>query len=351
MMSHVHNMMRVAPRVRLLPLVLLGLGLVLSGCQRSQPNRPVTTSEVAPPILDRAPGAYKLGRPYQIGNAWYYPKADYDYDETGIASWYGPGFHGKPTANGEAFDQNALTAAHRTLPMPSMVRVTNLDNGRSLKVRINDRGPFKNGRIIDLSRRAADLLGFRRQGTAKVRVEIVRDESRALAAAALTEDTAATAPDAAPRTPVAIENLARDAEGAQDSDPTGSATPAATPAASQTALAQTALAQTALAVPRAVRVEPRPSLVVPEPDGIVSTVPVQSGQIYVQAGSFTQIANANKLRARLIKLGRARIAQAMVERRRYFRVRFGPMGSVDAADRLLARLIDNGHSDARVVVE
>lgn len=335
MMSPTHNMMRIGLRNRLLPQVLAVLGLVLSGCQQPQPNRNVTASEAAPPVLEPAPRAYKLGRPYQIGNAWYYPKADYNYDETGIASWYGPGFHGKPTANGEAFDQNALTAAHRTLPMPSMVRVTNLDNGRSLKVRINDRGPFKNGRIIDLSRRAADLLGFRRRGTAKVRVEIVRDESRALAAAALTEDGAADAPDAAPRTPVAIENLAQDTGG------TVTATGSATPAASQTALAP----------PQADFPQTRPSLVVPEPDGIVTTVPVQSGQIYVQAGSFTQIANANRLRARLIKLGRAQIAQAMVDRRRFFRVRFGPMGSVDEADRLLARLIDNGHNDARVVVE
>ncbi len=347
-MSQAHNIMRIGHGIRLLPLVLgvFGLvlsGLVLSGCQQPQPDRPRAASEPTRPHLDQAPGAYKVGRPYQIGRAWYYPKADYDYDETGIASWYGPSFHGKPTANGETFNQNALTAAHRTLPMPSMVRVTNLDNGRSIKVRINDRGPFKNGRIIDLSRRAADLLGFRRRGTAKVRVEIVTDESRALAAAALTKDSAATAPEAAPRTPVAIEKLALNA------DPTGPATRSTTPAASQTALA----------VPRANRAQgrpgarpgARPSLVVPEPDGIVTTVPVQSGQIYVQAGSFTQLTNANKLRARLIKLGEAQIARAMVDRRQFFRVRFGPMGSVDAADRLLATLIDNGHNDARVVVE
>ena len=341
MMSQTHNITRIGQRTRLLPLVLAVLGLVLSGCQQPRPKPPVISNDAARPVVDQAPGAYKVGRPYQIGGAWYYPKANYDYDETGIASWYGPGFHGKPTANGEAFDQNALTAAHRTLPMPSMVRVTNLDNGRSIKVRINDRGPFKNGRIIDLSRRAADLLGFRGRGTAKVRVKIVRDESRALAAAALTEDTAATAPDAAPRTPVAMENLARNSDGARDADPIGPATRATTPAASQTALA----------VPRAVRAEARPSLMAPEPDGIVTTVPVRSGGIYVQAGSFTQIANANKLRARLITLGKAQIAQAVVARRRYFRVRFGPMGSVGEADRLLAMLIDNGHNDARVVVE
>jgi rare lipoprotein A len=329
-------MMRIGRRIWISPLILAGLGLALSGCVQNQPKQPVVAVESVQPAAEPDPRAYKVGRPYQIGKAWYYPKVDYSYDETGIASWYGPGFHGKSTANGESFDQNALTAAHRTLPMPSMVRVTNLDNGRSIKVRINDRGPFKNGRIIDLSRRAADLLGFRRQGTAKVRVEIVEDESRDLAAAALTEDTAADAPDAAPRTPVSVENLA------QDANTTAPATQPATPAASQTARAA-ASAETAETA--------RPHLLPPEPDGIVTTVAVQSRQIFVQAGSFTQIANANKLRARLIKIGKAKIARATVDRRRYFRVRFGPMGSVDDADRLLTTLIDNGHSDARVVVE
>lgn len=105
-----------------------------------------------------ASGTYKVGKPYQINGVWYYPSEDYGYDETGVGSWYGPDFHGKPTANGEIFDQNGLTAAHRTLPMPSLVRVTNLENGRSIMVRVNDRGPFAHGRIIDLSRRSAQLL-------------------------------------------------------------------------------------------------------------------------------------------------------------------------------------------------
>lgn len=333
-------MQRFDRKIRILPLVLAGLGLALSGCLQMQPKRPAATapSEASRPVLDRTPGAYKVGAPYQVGKVWFYPKVDYGYDETGIASWYGPGFHGKPTANGETFDQNALTAAHRTLPMPSMVRVTNLDNGRSIKVRINDRGPFKTGRIIDLSRRAADLLGFRRKGTAKVRVEIVEDESRLLAAAALTEDSAADAPEAAPRIPVAVRDLAQNVNG------TAQATQATTPAASQTALA----------IPRPAEAAPAPNrthLSTPVPDGIVTTVPVEASRIYVQAGSFTQIANANKLRARLIKIGKAEISQAVVDQRRYFRVRFGPMGSVAEADRLLALLIDGGHSDARVVVD
>ncbi len=341
MMSQTHNMMRFVRRNRLLPLILAGLGLVLSACAQTQPKSSSTaTGDSAAPVFDQGPRAYKIGSPYQVRGAWYYPKVDYSYAETGIASWYGPGFHGKSTANGEAYDQDALTAAHRTLPMPSMVRVTNLDNGRSVKVRINDRGPFKNGRIIDLSRHAADLLDMRRRGTAKVRVEIVKDESRALAAAALTKDTAADAPDAAPLVPVVVEDRARDAGG------TVPATRPATPAASQTALA----------VPRANgpsanSTEARPQLSVPEPDGIVTTVPVQAGQIFVQAGSFTQITNANKLRARLIKVGNARIIQAVVDQRIFFRVRFGPLDSVDEADLLLATLIDNGHNAARVVVE
>src|SRR5437763_13097505 len=115
-------------------------------------------------------GSYRVGKPYQIGDSWYYPHEQPDYDETGIASWYGPTFYGKPTANGELFDGDGLTAAHRTLPLPVNVRVTNLDNGKSLVVRVNDRGPFARGRIIDVSKHAAELLGFYAQGTARVRV-------------------------------------------------------------------------------------------------------------------------------------------------------------------------------------
>ena len=122
---------------------------------------------------------YKIGTPYKINGKWYYPAVDYDYEEIGIASWYGPGFHGKKTANGEIFDQNKISAAHRTLPMPSIVRVTNLDNGKVLpKVRVNDRGPFAGNRIIDLSKKAAQELGFVNTGIAKVKVEILENDSR-----------------------------------------------------------------------------------------------------------------------------------------------------------------------------
>jgi hypothetical protein len=101
----------------------------------------------------------KIGKPYQVAGITYYPADEREYREEGVASWYGPGFHAGSTANGERYDQDDLTAAHRTLPMPSWVEVENLDNGRKLTVRINDRGPFARGRIIDLSRKAAQLLG------------------------------------------------------------------------------------------------------------------------------------------------------------------------------------------------
>lgn len=127
---------------------------------------------------------YKIGAPYTVKGITYYPHIDYGYDETGMASWYGEAFEGHYTANGEVFDLNELTAAHTTLPLPSIVEVTNLQNDRSLRIRVNDRGPFAKGRIIDLSRRAAQLLGFERTGTATVRVRILEDESVKAAALA-----------------------------------------------------------------------------------------------------------------------------------------------------------------------
>jgi rare lipoprotein A len=116
---------------------------------------------------------YKLGQPYQIAGRWYYPEFDPDYDQVGIASWYGHAFHGRSTANGEVFDRHELTAAHPTLPLPSIVRVTNLANRRQVELRVNDRGPFVGDRLIDLSQEAARELGFERQGIARVRIQFV----------------------------------------------------------------------------------------------------------------------------------------------------------------------------------
>jgi len=118
----------------------------------------------------------KVGKPYVINGESYYPSYDPSYDKIGTASWYGPGFHGKYTASGEVYDQNDLTAAHPTLPMPSLVRVTNLENGKSLVVRINDRGPFKASRLIDLSKKSARTLGI--HSLAQVRVQFLEQETQ-----------------------------------------------------------------------------------------------------------------------------------------------------------------------------
>jgi rare lipoprotein A len=116
-------------------------------------------------------GRYSVGKPYKVKGKWYRPRENPSYAATGVASWYGPNFHGRLTANGEIYNQYALSAAHPTLPLPSYVRVTNLENDRSVMVRVNDRGPYAHGRLIDLSARAAKMLDFTRKGVAKVRVE------------------------------------------------------------------------------------------------------------------------------------------------------------------------------------
>jgi rare lipoprotein A len=138
--------------------------LALQACATVEPKLPPAA---------RAGASYKVGKPYQVGGVWYVPKEQPGYDEKGIASWYGPGFHMKATASGELFDQDMPSAAHTTLPLPSIVEVTNLENGRRLNVRVNDRGPFVGDRIIDLSKEAARQLDFDRKGLARVRVRYV----------------------------------------------------------------------------------------------------------------------------------------------------------------------------------
>ncbi|WP_407154034.1 septal ring lytic transglycosylase RlpA family protein [Bradyrhizobium sp. STM 3557] len=118
-------------------------------------------------------GVYRVGKPYTVAGKIYVPEEDVNYRAEGLASWYGDDFHGRLTANGEVFDMAALTAAHPTLPMPCYARVTNLSNGKSLIVRVNDRGPYHNNRLIDVSNKAAELLDFKGNGVARVRVEYV----------------------------------------------------------------------------------------------------------------------------------------------------------------------------------
>jgi rare lipoprotein A len=313
-------------------LALLGL---IAGCAETElaVHNAKRLQEPDTPSSIPQTGSYKVGKPYQIANVWYYPREDYVYDESGIASWYGPGFHGKMTANGEPYDQDGMTAAHRTLPMPSLVQVTNLENGRSVRVRVNDRGPFAHGRIIDMSKRAAELLGFVNQGTAKVRVQILEVESRELAMLA----SGGTAGGAAAPPAVPVESVA-----VQELPPAGGAPlqTAALPPAARDGQIESDAEPLRLRTATATSAEP-----------VVTQVPVRRTQIYVQAGAFTQVSNAVRLRARLVSLGDVQISKALVGADSFYRVRLGPMADVAKADQTLELLLGNGFNDARLVVD
>jgi rare lipoprotein A len=187
---------------------ILAAGLVLAGC----------AAAIGPLPGGNYSGNYSgnyhyaIGQPhytvapYQINGVWYYPRIDYAYDATGTASWYGPGFDRRPTADGEIYDMNELSAAHKTLPLPSVVEVSNLQNGRALRLRVNDRGPFIGDRLIDVSRRAAQLLGFERSGTAPVRVRILKDESIQVAQAAMLGEFGPVGIAAAAAAPAAVRS-------------------------------------------------------------------------------------------------------------------------------------------------
>jgi rare lipoprotein A len=162
-------------------MIVTALVATLCACSASKsPHTADETQQLSPRVIrvgDPVPkggGVWKLGEPYLAGGKWYIPVNDQSYDRVGLASWYGDFFHGRRTANGEIYDMNALSGAHPTLPLPTYVMVTNLANNRTVVVRINDRGPYHEGRIIDLSHRAAQELGFYGHGTAAVRVRYLR---------------------------------------------------------------------------------------------------------------------------------------------------------------------------------
>lgn len=322
-------------RANLVKWAIVGIGIAgLAGCAappKPAPVAPPAPEQPAPPMS----GAYKVGKPYQIDGVWYYPRVDYGYNETGIASWYGPGFHAKVTANGETYNENELTAAHQILPMPSLVRVTNLENGKSIVVRINDRGPFVSGRIIDMSRRGAQLLGFDQKGTAKVRVEILADESRAIAAAAMnaTNQVAGSpdggpVPQAAPRPKVTVEG--------EPLGPPGPVTPPPRVIAAPTTIAGTTSADGRFL----------PAEVVQQ-----SALPAKPGKIYIQAGAFGNYDNANRLRARMNSIAPTNIATALVNGQQFFRVRLGPFDQVERADQVLAQVLQAGTAEAKIVID
>lgn len=320
-------------------------------------------------------GHFKVGKPYVIDGTTYVPQEDYSYDETGIASWYGPGFHGRYTANGEVYDSTQLTAAHRTLPMPSLVRVTNLDNGKSVVMRVNDRGPFARSRILDMSSRGADLLDFKKQGTAKVRVQILSEESRAIAEAAQAKGTYDPG-----NLPTTSQTVSLAAANNVDIGPTDSSPVAATSTnvereslmplvvPNSPAVVASAEPVTLPAAP----METPPSMTlgqVPTPQQIQKletgeakgrylpeqkveqSAPLVGAKIYVQAGAFASLENAQKLQRALSQFGPSTISPAEVGGKIFQRVRIGPFKDVSGADTALNKVLNFGEKNARVVVD
>lgn len=245
-------------------------------------------------------GRFKVGKPYSAEGQRYIPQEQYSYEETGIASWYGPGFHGKSTASGETFNRYELTAAHRTLQMPSYLRVTNLENGLSIVVRVNDRGPFSKARIIDLSDRAAELLQMKGRGTARVKLQLLEKESRIAAEAA---------------------KRGVDTRG------------------SEIALNETGQLPTHM------------TNGISYPDQTVMQMPVTPTAIYVQFGAFTNPDNAYRLKDQMASIGNAFVVEADVNGAHFYRVRIGPMQDVATADQFHAQVVAQGQPNAILIVD
>jgi rare lipoprotein A len=286
-------------------------------------------------------GNFKVGSAYQVSGKWYTPTESYSYDETGISSWYGDEFNGKRTANGEIFDKNALTAAHPTLQLPSLIRVTNLENGRSAVLRVNDRGPFAKSRLIDVSHKAANVLGYDGNGTARVRVQVLERESRIIADAARKGYTPAQQMAMAYEQPVQV-------------------------AGAEQKTIEVANAQTGLPEPitqvennavQSTEIAPLPPQNVTKADiddlnkQLQRKYPVEPTALYIQVGAFTDVNNANALKQKLSSIGHTQIFQTTVNGRLFNRVRIGPVQSTDKADAMLKRTLAAGYPGARIVVD
>lgn len=301
--------------------------LMLPGC---------TSMELAVDILKKhklesdvdvvAAPRYKVGNPYKVAGIWYYPERNLTYDDTGIGSWYGDEFAGKLTANGEIFNPELVTAAHKTLPMPSVVRVTNLDNGKSLVVRINDRGPFVAGRIIDLSREAARRIGYKDNGLARVRVQVLAEQS------------------------LRLEKLAKRGEFPSVGGMPATAMPEVESAAQPT-VNLTAKSNTGRSAYSSNNGISALDLLSQSRIGEVITVAPVMTRIWVQIGAFHSEKSAASVLAKVENLGNGEISALLKAGQTLHRVRLGPVQTVGEADKLLDSVMNIGFSGARIIVD
>ena len=271
----------------------------------------------------------KVGRPYRISGRTYRPVREDNYDRTGIASWYGPNFHGRSTANGETFDQHAMTAAHTTLPIPSIVEVTNLDNGRSILVRVNDRGPFVDDRIIDLSRAAATELDYIGAGLAPVRVRYLGPARPNGAPPPRTHYTGSVPSHARPQSQPAPEPVPE---------------PIPQPVLQTVAAATAAPVQIAMADPLPAPQVAQPAL----PQTPAYTPPAGSG-LTLQIGAFSDASNAQRFADRVASAGEVWVQAGEGASGPVYRVYFGQWSDRGAAHAAREQLADWGIYDSRIV--
>lgn len=311
--------------VRGVLVVLVGTG-ALAACATPQPkfaSKHPVTGPTPGQLPNGAGGRYKVGSPYEVAGVWYVPKEEPNYDQEGLATWYGPGHHLKATANGEVFDRYALSGAHTTLPLPSIVEVTNLDNGRTLQVRVNDRGPFKNGAIIDLSQEAARQLGFEQQGQARVRVRYVGPGALGAPDAGLRHAAYAPTPAPSEQLPAAPMPYA-----------------GLNPGPAEVAVASQPLAP----------ITPASSTPLPPLAPAASTpAPVSGGAYRVQAGAFADQANAQRVVSQLAGMSATVEPFTRADGMTLYRVMVAGAADEGEAWALRDRVASYGFGEARVV--
>jgi len=303
-----------AVRLIAIPTLLTFVALNATGCAETQLAAHAIKRMAA---SDSSPKAFKVGSPYKINGRWYKPQIDMDYYKEGIASWYGPNFHGKYTANGELYNKYAFTAAHQTLPLPSIVRVTNLHNGKVVDVRINDRGPFVGERIIDLSYAAAKSIDMDKAGLAKVKVELLQEETLALYQVVPRAPRYAELFPKPKSKPYYVSDLGQPIEKPVYSQPEENK-----PTAKLAEVTQS------------------------------SVKAVDGSKIYIQAASFTDYSNAQKLRDNLADRHPQKtvaVEPADVNGQAFYRVKMGPFNSKAHAQGYLTGLSSTGISSAKIV--
>ncbi|BAQ17630.1 septal ring lytic transglycosylase RlpA family protein [Methyloceanibacter caenitepidi] len=317
-------------------------------------KRYVQIGESAP----KGGGHFKIGDPYEIEGVRYVPEEDPSYDQRGVASWYGDLFHGRKTANGEIFDMERLSAAHPTLPLPVYVKVTNLDNGLSAVVRVNDRGPFRDGRLIDLSRHTAEVLGFKRSGTANVRVRYLRKASldgddtferdylstRGYSQYAGTTDedglaevVVAVGPPGPPAPPPLPDRPDRSSIAVAQAEPE--------PAPMPTVIRAAAAADAKFAVPEA------PQADMATTGAIGSSSPDELQGPMIQAGFFKNEANAQRALSALAGVGPVLVEPIAEQGETYYRVRVGPFVDGITAAAALSDVADAGYRGAKIILQ